>query len=100
MKSRLPLQRLACLLLCLTVAMTAACGSKRTVPTREGESPEWMGTIRDLRTFPQDLTPFARLPSIKISATTQCVRNSQFPLSIAFGITVFCVPFFASTGHA
>ena len=60
MKSRLPLQRLACLLLCLTVAMTAACGSKRTVPTREGESPEWMGTIRDLRTFPQDLTPFAR----------------------------------------
>ena len=60
MKSRLPLQRLACLLLCLTVAMTAACGSKRTVPTREGESPEWMGTIRDLRTFPQDLAPFAR----------------------------------------
>lgn len=60
MDSRFPMRRLACLLLCLLLAMTAGCGSKRKVPTREGETPEWMGTIRDLHTFPQDLTPFAR----------------------------------------
>lgn len=57
---RFSLRQPVCLLLCLLLAITAACGGKRSVPTREGESPEWMGTLRDLQTIPQDLTPFAR----------------------------------------
>lgn len=60
MPFQLPVRRLACLLLCTALATAAGCGGKRTIPTREGEMPEWMGTIRDLRTFPQDLRPFAR----------------------------------------
>ncbi len=53
-------RRLFCLLLCVMLAITAGCGGKRPAATREGETPEWMGSLRDLETFPQDLTPFAR----------------------------------------
>lgn len=60
MSFRLPVRHLACLLLCAALTSAAGCGGKRAIPTREGEMPEWMGSVRDLQTFPQDLRPFAR----------------------------------------
>ena len=38
--------------------------------------------------------------STRISLTMHSVRSSQLPVASAAGITVFCVPFFASTSQA
>lgn len=54
MFSRLRLLCLASLLL-----LTAACGGK-SVPPRDGTAPSWMGTIADLRQFPQNLDVYAK----------------------------------------
>ena len=39
------------------------------------------------------------LPLLEVRYTMQRMRSSQLPLASATGITVFCVPFFASIGH-
>ena len=39
-------------------------------------------------------------PSTRISLTVQPMRSSQLPVFNAIGITVFCVPHFASTSQA
>lgn len=71
---------------CLTLALLpallllAACAAK-PVPTREGESPQWMSTIRDLHAFPQDLMPFARQAGGNtplLSATEQAEQDARF----------------------
>ena len=48
-------------LLCLAslLLLTAACGGKN-VPPRDGTAPSWMGTIADLRQFPQNLDVYAK----------------------------------------
>lgn len=51
----------SCLRLFLPVfclLLLTACGGKQ-VPTREGDLPPWMGTVADLRHFPQDLNVYA-----------------------------------------
>ncbi len=47
MKSRLHLP-----LLIACFALLAACGGK-VIPTRDGDMPTWMGTLEDLRRYPQ-----------------------------------------------
>lgn len=54
MLSRLRLVCLASLLL-----LMAACSGK-SVPPRDGNAPTWMGTIADLRQFPQNLEVYAK----------------------------------------
>lgn len=53
------LSRLRLLLPALTLLLLAACGGKN-VPPRDGHTPDWMGTIADLRQFPQNLEVYAQ----------------------------------------
>lgn len=71
---------LLCAVLLLSLVQLTACGGK-PVPTREGESPQWMGTINDIRTFPQDLMPFARQAGNDtplLSAEEQAEQDARF----------------------
>ena len=74
------LRLLSGLALLLLLAQLTACGGK-AVPTREGESPQWMGTINDIRNIPQDLMPFARQAGndkALLSAEEQAEQDARF----------------------
>ena len=54
------MKKFSALLLALSMVLSlAACGGKQ-IPPRDGIPSPHLGTIRDMRTFPQDLTVFAR----------------------------------------
>lgn len=58
----------------------SACGGK-DVPPRDGVTPPWMGTLRDIRTFPQDLMPFAHAAGADrplLSAEEQLRQDQRF----------------------
>lgn len=66
------------ILLCLL--LLAACGG-RQVPTREGDLPPWMGTLADLRHFPQDLQVYARAAGadrLLLSPDEQAAEAARF----------------------
>ena len=51
--------RFRLLVLASTLLFLAACSGK-SVPPRDGHAPAWMGTIADLRQFPQNLEIYAQ----------------------------------------
>ena len=71
MLSRLRLVCLASLLL-----LMAACGGK-SVPPRDGSAPSWMGTIADLRQFPQNLEVYAKNAGQNKRLISQAEQNRQ-----------------------
>ena len=74
--------RLPYLLLCLALVLAlSACGGGKPVPPRDGSMPPWMGTLRDMRTFPQDLLPFAHAAgadSPLLTAGEQASQDARF----------------------
>lgn len=81
MKSRLHLP-----LLVICFAFLAACGGK-VVPTRDGTLPTWMGTLEDLRRYPQNLTEYAKAAGedkVLLSPAEQANQTARF-MRITFG---------------
>ena len=81
MKSRLHLP-----LLIACFALLAACGGK-VIPTRDGTTPTWMGTLEDLRRYPQNLDEYAKAAGenkLLISSAEQANQTARF-LRITFG---------------
>ncbi|NCB22544.1 MAG: peptidase P60 [Deltaproteobacteria bacterium] len=81
MKSRLHLP-----LLIVCFALMAACGGK-VIPTRDGTLPTWMGTLEDLRRYPQDLTVYAKAAGedkVLVSAAEQANQTARF-MRLTFG---------------
>ena len=81
MKSRLHLP-----LLIVCFALMAACGGK-FIPTRDGTLPTWMGTLEDLRRYPQDLTVYAKASGedkVLVSAAEQANQTARF-MRLTFG---------------
>ena len=81
MKSRLHLP-----LLIVCFALMAACGGK-VIPTRDGTLPTWMGTLEDLRRYPQDLTEYAKAAGedkVLVSAAEQANQTARF-MRLTFG---------------
>lgn len=67
-------------LLILCVALLAACGGKQ-VPLRDGSMPGWMGTLEDLRRFPQNLDVYAKAAGTNrqlMSPTEQAAQTARF----------------------
>jgi len=81
MKSRLHLP-----LLIACFALLTACGGK-VIPTRDGNLPTWMGTLEDLRRYPQNLDEYAKAAGENkqlISTAEQANQAARF-LRIVFG---------------
>ena len=60
--------------------LLTACGGKQ-VPTREGDLPPWMGTLADLRQFPQDLNVYAKAAGpdkALLDAGEQAAQDARF----------------------
>ena len=60
--------------------LLTACGGKQ-VPTREGDLPPWMGTLADLRQFPQDLNVYAKAAGpdkALLDAEEQAAQDARF----------------------
>ena len=81
MKSRLHLP-----LLIACFALLAACGGK-AIPTRDGTLPTWMGTLEDLRRYPQNLEEYAKIAGedkVLVSAAEQANQTARF-MRLTFG---------------
>ena len=81
MKSRLHLP-----LLIACFALLAACGGK-VIPTRDGDMPTWMGTLEDLRRYPQNLDVYAKAAGedkLLVSPAEQANQAARF-MRITFG---------------
>lgn len=81
MKSRLHLP-----LLIVCFAFMAACGGK-VIPTRDGTMPTWMGTLEDLRRYPQNLHEYAKAAGedkLLMSAAEQAHQTARF-IRLTFG---------------
>jgi len=80
----IPRFHLPLLIACL--ALLAACGGKQ-VPLRDGSMPGWMGTLEDLRRFPQNLDVYAKAAGTDkqlMSPTEQAAQVARFK-RILFG---------------
>lgn len=83
MLSFLPVaSRLPHLLLCLALVLAlSACGGGKPVPPRDDSMPPWLGTLHDMRTFPQDLLPFAHAAGADrplLTAEEQASQEARF----------------------
>lgn len=79
-----PRLRLPLLIVCF--ALMGACVS-RQVPTRDGTSPNWMGTLEDMRRFPQNLEVYAKNAGQDkplIPQAEQAAQSARF-MRIVFG---------------
>ena len=82
MKSRLHLP-----LLIACFALLAACGDK-VIPTRDGDMPTWMGTLEDLRRYPQNLDVYAQATGENKLLVSPAEQANQAAFEAALGAPV------------
>lgn len=73
--------RLVRLVLPLCLLILTACTTRKPVPTREGTLPTYMDMVKDLNTFPQDLTVYAKKAGNDrnlLSAEEQAQQDARF----------------------